>query len=159
MREYAASAFTSTSDGFSYMELRESMVGVKKRPVRQEWSSRGYATSSVEKDDVPQGNEELLEFTTRKTTTTKRYAVGRTGITDDEEVQGKQVDKETKEKAKEILQQVGAKLGGTVEEAQIRQLQEKLAATEGIGDVVHELYNRQEEHHTNDSQTEAGVKA
>lgn len=146
-----------------YPHCRESMVGGKKRPaVRQEWSSRGYANSSVEKEDVySQGHEEPVEFTTRKsTTTTKRYAVGRTAISDDEVQAGKQEDKEIKEKAKEILQQVGAKLGGAVEEAQIRQLQEKLAATEGIGDVVHELYNQQsEEHHTDDSQTGAGVKA
>jgi hypothetical protein len=156
MREYAASAFTSASDGFSPMEMRESVVGGKKRPLWQEWS-RGYANSSAEKYDVPQGNEESLEFSTHKTTVTKRYAVGRTAITDDE-VQGAQVDKEIKQKAKEILQQVGEKLGGTVEEADIRQLQEKLAATEGIGDVLHELYNQQEEH-TDYSQTGTGVKA
>jgi len=158
MREYAASAFTSAPDGFSRMELRESMVGAKTRPVWQEWS-RGYANSSVEKDDVPQGNEEFPELSAHKTTvTTKRYAIGRTAITDDE-VQGEQVVKEIKEKAKEILQQVGEKLGETVEEAKIRQLQEKLAATEGIGDVVHELYNQQEEHTDYSQAGAAGVKA
>lgn len=57
-----------------------------------------------------------------------------------------QVDDETKERAKAILQQVGEKIEETVEEAKRRQLQEKLAATEGIGEVVHELYNQHEDH-------------
>jgi len=131
------------------------MVG-KIRPVWQEWS-RGYADSSAVKDDASQGNMEYLEFGTHKTTAAKRYAVGKTA-TDVDEVQGNQADKEIKEKAKEILQQVGEKIDETVEEVKIRQLQEKLAATEGIGEVVHELYNQQEEH-TEYSQTEAGVKA
>lgn len=128
-----------------------------RRPLWQNWS-RGYADSSVQKEDTPHGNVEYLEFGTHKTTSTKRYAVGTTA-TDVDEVQDPRADEETKEKAKEILQQVGEKLEETSEEAKIRQLQEKLAATEGIGEVVHELYNQQEDH-TDFSQTGAGqVKA
>lgn len=101
---------------------------------------------------------EYLEFGSHKTTSTKRFAVGTTAI-DVDEVQDRHADEETKEKAKDILQQVGEKLEETVEEAKIRQLQEKLAATEGIGEVVHELYNQQEDH-IDLSQTGAGqVKA
>lgn len=137
-------------------DCRESIVA-RRRPVWQEWS-RGYADSSVEKDDAPQVNVEYLEFGTHKTRTAKRFAVGTTALDVDELQDNQVVDKETKEKAKKILQQVSEKMGETVEEAKLRQLQEKLAATEGIGEVVQDLYNQHEEHNEY-SQNEAGVKA
>ena len=130
------------------------MIG-KREPAWQGWS-RGYADSSVQKDDVLQGNVEVLEFGTHKTTTSKRFAVGSTEI-DVDEVQDIRTEEKRKEKAREILQQVGEKLDETVEEAKVRQLQETLVRTEGIGEVVQELYNKPEVDHATEHQTGASV--
>lgn len=136
---------TSSAPGrFSRFELSESTIG--KGLLAWQGYSRGYADSSVQKEDVPLGNVEVLEFGTNKAATTKRFAVGTTAV-DVDEVQDARTVEEVKEKAKEILQHVGDKIDEIGEEAQVRELQEKLVRTEGIGEVVQELYNKREADH------------
>ncbi|KAG0610458.1 hypothetical protein M758_7G067100 [Ceratodon purpureus] len=153
VREYVSST-SSPSEGFSRSVLSDSTVG-KTQPAWQGWS-RGYADSSIQKDDAPQGNVEVLEFGTHQTTAAKRFAVGTTAV-DVDEIPDVDTEEEIKVKAKEILQEVGEKIDETVEEAQVRQLQEKLVRTEGIGEVVQELYNSKPELDNTEFQTGASA--
>lgn len=137
--------------GFVSMVHCSESATAKRRPVWQGWS-KGYGSSSAQKDDAPQGNVEVLEFGTHKTTAAKRFAVGSTAVNVDE-IQDERTEEEIKEKAKEVLQQVGEKIDETVEEAKLRQLQEKLVRTEGIGEVVQELYNSPDVDHAGEYQT------
>lgn len=139
-------ASTSHADGLSLTESRESLLA-NKQPIWIGWARNYAAEATAGQDEAPQGNVHVLEFGTHKTVTAKRFAVGTSGVHPDED----HVDpdgEEYKAKAKEILQEVGEKIEETMEESQIKKLQEKLVATEGIGEVVQDLYNQKEEHKT-----------
>uniref|UniRef100_A0A7I4DT79 Uncharacterized protein n=1 Tax=Physcomitrium patens TaxID=3218 RepID=A0A7I4DT79_PHYPA len=139
-RCYVASP--SSADEIPRSELRQSLLA-KTQPVWQKWTKH-HAGESTASHDAPQGTIDCMGLVTRKTVAAKRYAVGSSAI-DPAGAHAQLGDRESKEKAKEILLEVREKLEKTLEESTIKGLQEKLIATEGIGEVVQELYNQKDE--------------
>lgn len=109
-------------------------------------TTRRYAAASggqAAAEEVTLGNEEYLE----PGQVAKRFAVGTTAVTPEELslVRNEEDDvTDGKTKAKQVLQSVGEKLKDVQDGREERELQEKLVSTQGIGDVVQDMYNQKE---------------
>ena len=109
-------------------------------------TTRRYAAASggqAAAEEVTLGNEEYLE----PGQVAKRFAVGTTAVTPEELslVRNEEEDvTDGKTKAKQVLQSVGEKLKDVQDGREERELQEKLVSTQGIGDVVQDMYNQKE---------------
>jgi len=108
-------------------------------------TTRRYAATSGGQaaEEVTLGNEEYLE----PGQVAKRFAVGTTALTPEElsVVRNEEDDViDGKTKAKQVLQSVGEKLKDVQDGREERELHEKLVSTQGIGDVVQDMYNQKE---------------
>ena len=113
-------------------------------------STRRYAAASGGQwrrrraaEEVTLGNEEYLE----PGQVAKRFAVGTTALTPEEFslVRNEEYDViDGKTRAKEVLHSVGQKLKDVQGGREERELHEKLVSTQGIGDVVQDMYNQKE---------------
>lgn len=148
--EKGASAIESSFDKGRHNRQSEPAFPYKEVQAHQMcvwWagSTRRYAAASGGQaaEEVTLGNEEYLE----PGQVAKRFAVGTSALTPEELSMVRNEEDDVIDgmtKAKEVLHSVGEKLKDVQDGREERELHEKLASTEGIGDVVQDMYNQKE---------------